>query len=324
MRGRLFVAIVLATGLLTADPLAAAQDEKRAITLDDLAKIQTVAAPQVSPDGKWVAYTVSTVDPEKDKRNTDLWMVSWDGKEDIRLTATADSDETVPRWSPHNRYLAFLSARGDEAQKKAGAQVWLLNRAGGEAQQLTEIKGGITDIAWSPDSKRLVLVVADPNPNDEPEKKENWKRKTPPPIVIDRYRFKEDRKGYLESLHSHLSLFDIDSRKSDPITKGRFDEELPAWSPDGRFIAFVSNCTEDPDRNNDTNIYLIEARAGAEPRQLTKFPGVDGGRPSWSPDGRLVAYVQGDETRYQQYALNKLAIVPASGGEPTVLTAALD
>src|SRR5581483_6684573 len=107
-----------------------AQTSRRPITLDDLPKLKSVGAPQVSPDGKWVAYTVETVDVEKDKRDSDLWMASWDGSDAIRLTATPDSSERTPRWSPDNRYLAFLTSRGDEAHKKRGAQVWLLNRTG--------------------------------------------------------------------------------------------------------------------------------------------------------------------------------------------------
>jgi dipeptidyl aminopeptidase/acylaminoacyl peptidase len=301
------------------------QAEKRSIGLDDIAKIKAVGDPEVSPDGKWVAYTVGAVDSEKDKRDTDLWMTNWEGTEQIRLTSTPDSNESSPRWSPDNKFLAFLTSRGDETEKKQGAQVWLLNRAGGEAQVLTEVKGGVSDFAWSPDAKRLVLVVRDPNPNDEPDKKDGWKRKTAPPIVIDRYHFKQDREGYLQSLHSHLYLFDIDTRKTEPLTAGRYDEQAPAWSPNGRFVAFVSNRTADPDRNDDTNIYVIEAKTGAQPRQLTTYAGSDGGRPSWSPDGRWIAYLQGDETRYTVYNLNKLAIVPAvDEGQPRILTASLD
>ena len=308
---------------LVAGP-AAAQTSKRPIGLDDLAKLKTVGDPQVSPDGKWVAYTVGAVDAEKDKRDTDLWMASWDGTQQIRLTATTDGSESAPRWSPDNKYLAFLTSRGDEDQKKRGSQVWLLNRLGGEAQQLTDIKGGVSEYAWSPDATRLVLAVNDPDPIDEPEKLEGWKRKTRPPIVIDRYHFKQDRKGYLGSLRSHLSIFDVEARKAEALTTGRFDEQAPAWSPDGRFVAFVSNRSADPDRNEDSNVYVIEAKPGAEPRQMTTFAGSDGGRPAWSPDGQWIAYLQGDEAKYSAYDLNKLAIVPAGGGEPKLVTATLD
>jgi dipeptidyl aminopeptidase/acylaminoacyl peptidase len=297
---------------------------KRPLSLDDLVKFRSVNDPQVSPDGKWVAYTVGTVDAEKDRRDSDIWMVSWDGTQQVQLTATTDTSESMPRWSPDNHFLAFLTSRGDEEQKKKGSQVWLLNRAGGEAQKLTDIKGGVSDYAWSPDGKRLVLAVNDPDPNDEPEKKEGWKRKTRPPIVIDRYHFKQDGEGYLGPLRTHLSIFDVESRKAEILTSGRFDEESPAWSPDGRSIAFVSNRTPDPDRNEDTNIYIVEAKPAAEPRQLTTFSGPDDGRPSWSSDGRFIAYVQGDEVRYSAYMQSKLAVVPAGGGEPRILTASLD
>ncbi len=199
-----------------------------------------------------------------------------------------------------------------------------MNRAGGEAQQLTNIKGGVADLAWSPDGKRLALAVDDPDPNDDPEKKDNWKRKTAPPIVVDRYHFKQDREGFLQSLRSHLVIFDIESRNTEPLTQGAFDERLPSWSPDGRSIAFVSNRSADPDRNEDTNIFVIEARTGAEPRALTSFSGSDGGRPAWSPDGASIAYLQGEEIREAEYSQNKVAIVPAAGGPSRLLTLPLD
>ncbi len=166
---------------------AEAQAPRRPITLDDMTRLKSVGDPQVSPDGKWVAYSVSTIDAEKERRDADLWMVSWDGSQKIRLTATAESSESLPRWSPDNRYLAFLASRGDDEEKKKGAQVWLLHRIGGEAEKLTDLKGGIADYSWSPDSKRLILVVNDFDPASEPEKLEGWKKKTKPPIVIDRY-----------------------------------------------------------------------------------------------------------------------------------------
>jgi dipeptidyl aminopeptidase/acylaminoacyl peptidase len=316
----LLVALALCPGPLP----AAAQSAKRPLSLDDLPKMRMVSDPQRSPDGKWVAYTVGGTDAEKDKRDSDIWMTSWDGSDQVRLTFTPDSSESAPRWSPDGRYLAFLTSRGDEEEKKKGAQVWLLNRAGGEAQRLTDIKGGVAAYAWSPDSKRLVLVVTDPDPNDEPEKLEGWKRKTNPPIVIDRYHFKQDREGYLRNLHTHLSVFDVEARKADVLTSGPYDDQAPAWSPDGKWVAFISKRGADPDRTEDTNLFVIEARPGAEVRQLTTFPGPDEGRPSWSPDGRWIAYLQGDEPKFSAYDLSKLAIIPAAGGTPRLLTESLD
>jgi dipeptidyl aminopeptidase/acylaminoacyl peptidase len=319
-----FVIAFIAYSTTDRAPALQAQAARRAIRLDDKAKIKTVGDPQVSPDGKWVAYSVGTVDVEKDKRETHIWMVSWDGTERIRMTAGIDASESAPRWSPDGRFLAFLASRGDEDQKKKGSQVWLLSRNGGEGQQLTDIKGGVADYAWAPDGKRLALIVNDLDPTAEPEKMDGWKRKTKPPIVIDRYHFKQDRDGYLTRLYTHVSVFDVGTRKADVLTSGNFDDSSPAWSPDGRTIAFVSNRSPDPDRNEDENVYTVEAKSGAAPRQITTFPGGDGGRVSWSPDGQSIAYLQGDETQSSAYVLNKLAIVPSVGGAPKVLTAALD
>ena len=118
------------------------QAAKRAITLDDHSRIISVGDPQRSPDGMWVAYTVTTIDAEKDRRNTDVWMVKWDGSEQLQLTSSPDG-ESSPRWSPDNKYLAFVASRGTDEEKKKGGQIWLLNRAGGEAQKVSDFKGGV-------------------------------------------------------------------------------------------------------------------------------------------------------------------------------------
>src|SRR5512137_809933 len=279
-----FVLIVCVLAAAALAPFASGQTAKRAISLDDLFKIKSVGDPQRSPDGRWVAYTVGTTDLEKDKRDTDIWMVGWAGGEEIRLTSSPDGEST-PRWSPDGRFLAFLASRGTEEEKKLGAQVWLLDRRGGEAQKLTEIKGGVRDYAWSPDGRRLAIVSSDRDPAEEPEKMEGWKRKTAPPIVIDRYHFKRDRDGYLKRFYSHLWLFDVASRKAEPLTAGLSNDTEPAWSPDGGRIAFLSHRGPTLDRDPDSDVYVIEAKAGATPVQLTDFPGPDGGRPAWSPDG---------------------------------------
>ena len=309
MLNRLF-ALVVAAALLAPAPLSA--QARRAITLDDHPRIVSVGDPQRSPDGVWVAYTVTTVDAEKDRRNTDVWMVKWDGSEQLQLTSSPDN-ESSPRWSPDNRYLAFVASRGTEEEKKKGGQIWLLNRAGGEAQRVSDFKGGVSDIQWSPDSTRIAFVASDQDPADEPEKMEGWKRKTAPPIVIDRYHFKQDRTGYLKHLYRHIGIFDLATKTAKVITKGNTDDASPSWSPDGKQIAFLSKRGHaDPDRTSNEDLWIVDAREGAEPRQLTKTPDGESGRPAWSPDGSRIAVLTGDNDQNTAYGMNKLIVVPSN------------
>ena len=119
--------------------------ELRALNLDDLAKIEEVSDPRVSPDGQWVVYSVARVDTAADKRESHLWMVRWDGKDSVQLTFGSES-ASAARWSPDGRYLSFLSSRPG---KPKGSQVWVLDRRGGEAHPLTEVKGKLSSYEWA-------------------------------------------------------------------------------------------------------------------------------------------------------------------------------
>jgi dipeptidyl aminopeptidase/acylaminoacyl peptidase len=305
--------------LLFAIPVSA--QSKRSLQVDDIFNIRDVRDPQRSPDGRWVAYTVTTAVKDTDKNNTDVWMVSWDGSQQLQLTSTPEG-ESSPRWSPDNKYLSFISSR----MGAKDGQVWLLNRAGGEAVKVTEIKGGVSDHAWSPDGKRLVLVVNEPDPADKTEKdKPEDEKKTPKPIVIDRYAFKRDVDGFLRGERTHLYLFDVETKKAEILTPGTFNEEAPAWSPDGSQIAFIRRHGEgDVDKAPNHDLFVVEARAGAQPRRLTTTTAQETGRPAWSPDGKQIAYLLGDELKYYAYDQSQLMVIPASGGEPRPLTRTLD
>jgi dipeptidyl aminopeptidase/acylaminoacyl peptidase len=296
-----------------AAPLAAQAPSRRPIAPEDVYNIRTVSDPQLSSDGKWVAYTVGSVDSAKDRNVSHVWMTSWDGAHTIQAT-TSNGSESSPRWSPDGRYLSFLSSRGGAD----GSQLWLMNRLGGEAEMVSRVKGGISEYAWSPDGKRLVFVVTDP------DSAASDSTSPPKPIVIDRYLFKDDGSGYLTDLRDHLYLFDLATRKLEQLTSGPFDDESPAWSPDGRRIAFVSARGPDPDRTGNTDIFVIDASPGASPKQLTTFGGPDDGDISWSPDGKMIAYIQGSEPKYSAYNMRHLAVVPADGGAPHVLSGELD
>lgn len=298
-------------------------EPRRLLKPEDFAAIREVDDPQLSPDGKSVAYVLGTVDLAKDKQPQNIWVARWDGSENRALTF-GENQQTHPRWSPDGKWLAFLSGRSDDDEND---QLWILPTAGGEAEQLTKEKGSVDDFAWSPDSKRIVLVVHDPDPR-EPEAKEKEK-KTIPPIVIDRYQFKKDIDGYLTSRWSHLKLFDLASRKADSLTSGPHDNLLPAWSPDGKQVAFVTQRGEEADRTENWDVYLIEAKAGAKERQLTTTPEADAhpdweSAPAWSPDGKTIAYIHGGDPKKIEYATHSLALIPASGGPAKVLTPDLD
>jgi dipeptidyl aminopeptidase/acylaminoacyl peptidase len=304
------------------------------MTLDDLFRFHDVGGPVVSPDGQWVAYTVSTVEPTADKRITDLWMVSWDGKEDIRLTWAGDVDEDsddlsssgAPRWSPDGKYLSFTAGRPGKGK---GTQVWVLDRRGGEAHQLTDVKGHLSAYSWAPDAKKLLLAIT---PDDEAEANDKAKgadkeKEKPKPIVLDRYHFKEDVEGYLKSdTHTQLWLWDVATHKLDKLTTDtKFDESNAVWSPDGTRIAYVSNHDPDPDRSINTDVWVVDAKPNSTAKRLTTFDGPDGGRIAWSPDSKWIAFTEGDELKLWQYSEDKLGIVAADGSSaPKIVTAALD
>jgi dipeptidyl aminopeptidase/acylaminoacyl peptidase len=310
----------------------------RAITVDDVFEIRAVGDPQIAEDGKWVAYTVSTMSLKEDKTETRIWMAPAGGGDAVVMTAEKESS-SHPRWSPDGKFLAFLSKRGE-----GKTQVWLLNRMGGEAQKLTDTIQDVDDFAWSPDSKRLVLILQDPTPEelDEAKAKEKdkpgsggredkdakpKKPKTPPPFVIDRYRFKTDTVGYLDRRRTHLYVFDVATKAVVQITSGDFDDEQPAWSPDGKLLAFRSNrSTPDPDRTYDSNIWVVStdnADKGAHLTQVTTNPGSDGW-PAWSPDGKWITYVTQIDPKLLVYATHHIAVSPATGGPAKVLTLAFD
>ena len=162
--------------------------KKRALKPSDLFHFKYVEDAQVSPSGKWVAYTLSNADTIKDKMSSDIWMVSWDGKENIQLTNNEES-ESKPGWSPDGKYISFVSERYGEKV----AQIWLMDTRGGEAKKITSLKGELQDYTWSPDGNKIAMSIKDEDFSD------TAKSKTRAPYVTNRYLFKKDIEGLASS-----------------------------------------------------------------------------------------------------------------------------
>jgi Tol biopolymer transport system component len=282
----------------------------RALAPDDYYQLLDVSDPQLSPDGSMIAYVVTRNDRTADAAKSAVWMVDWDGKERRPLTQDGASQ---PRFSPDGRYLSFLAARPTDAP----AQLWLLDLHGGEARQVTHAGGEIASYAWAPDGSRLVLVMS---------KGEADAAKSPQPIVIDDYHFKQDEEGYLSvGARKHLYLIDVASGVQTALTTAAdFDDDDAAWAPDGKLLAYVSNHAKEAQRSGIDEIYLLEPRAGAVPRKLAAAFSPNHQHLAFSPDGRFVSFLQGREPRLNAYMDDRLAVVAVATGAVRPLTDPLD
>ncbi|HEY0502544.1 MAG TPA: S9 family peptidase [Lysobacter sp.] len=321
------MSLMIAAALLASPATASGVDAH--FGLDDMARLADVAAPDLSPDGEALVYAVATVNADEDLAQSDLWRVAYDGSKRMQLTRTSKHSESRPQWSPDGGSIAFLSDAPAAAKTKPGnsgekddeeeiAQVWLLPANGGRARRITRFPSGVDDYVWAPDGTRIAVIVRDPEfaPG-------RAKPKNPPPIATTRYQFKEEGTGYLGQRRTHLYVVDIASGKVEQITSGDHDELLPAWSPDGQLIAYVTKRGTDPDRHLNYDLYVVAPRAGAPERQLTTFTGADldpywETRPAWSPDSRRIAYLQSGEDKWIYYAPWQLAVIDVATGKSRI------
>ncbi|MGD0696634.1 MAG: S9 family peptidase [Terriglobia bacterium] len=321
MRKLLHLQLVLLL-LVAAAPAVA----KHPITFDDLMKVKRISDPQVSPDGRWVAYVQTTVDLEANKKIGHIWLVPSAGGEARQLTSGTGSDNR-PRWSPDGREIAFISTRS------GGSQIWIIPTTGGEARQVTSLSTEADGVTWSKRGDWLLFTsqVYPDCPDEDCNKKrlDQASKSKVKARIIDELLFRHWT-DWRDGKYTHLLIVSAKGGATRDLTPGAFDS--PTFflgapdgydiSPDGKEVCFTSNHTGHPAWTTNNDLYLVST-AGGEARDITSDnPGSDAS-PQYSPDGRYIAYTSQARDGYES-DLFRLRAYDRQSGKVSELTPGFD
>ncbi len=280
---------------------------QRPMTFDDVMALKTVAATTISPDGKFVAYTLSYADMKDNERRTEIWMVAPDGGKPRRFTN--GKNDSAPTWSPDGQTLAFLSARsaGGTSSEPPRPQIYLISPFGGEAEKLTDAKAGVSSFTWSPDSKHIAYVAQVPL-TDVEEKKQ--KDKDDAQVVDANFRF------------SHLWVIETETKKTTEIVKADLVLNDPQFSPDGKRISYTTTPTTKADDGSLSDIFIANADGSGTSRRLYENLGPDSNA-RWSPDGKWISFNSRDEKK-GNLGFPGLYVIAPEGGAPRAISQNFD
>jgi dipeptidyl aminopeptidase/acylaminoacyl peptidase len=293
---------------------------RKALSAEDLYRFRLITDSRISPDGRHVVYSLERIERKSEKKFSDLWVVPTSGGRPGRFTYGNHVDRDA-RWSPDGRSIAFLSNRSDEKQY----QVCVISFGGGEARLVTDLRGSFGTFEWSPDGRSIVFSFR--KKDRDAVERERDKQKEKLGIVarhIDRVLYKIDGSGFFPKEHWHIWTVDVRTGRARQITKGdRYDENDPAWSPDGRSVVFMSNRSKHPDLNPENIDIFIVPASGGRPRKVETPIGMKFSV-GFSPDGSRIAY-RGYKGQGQWWRNISLWVVPAEGkGQARNLTARFD
>ena len=284
---------VSATAFLVCAAHNAAQEAKRAITFDDMIAMHRIAEAEISPDGKWVAYTVATPDMDANRNATDIWMAPVAGGEAVQLTRTGK--DSSPKWSPDGKTMAFLSARSGDSQ------VYVLSMDGGEGHPLSKLSTGADIVKWSPDGKTILFtssVYPDCKDDDCNKKRDEEKDKDKVKAHVAEHLLFRHWNHWNDGKRSHLFVMASDgSGEAKDLTAGadydvppdqRGDESDINFSPDSKEICFTAVTDKVEAISTNGDLFLVPV-SGGDAKRITTQPGFDG-NPVYSPDGKYIAY----------------------------------
>lgn len=300
--------------ILLAAAAFAQTGQKRGITAEDYYAFESLSDPHLSPDGKLVAYVVTTIDQKQNRRNSSIWLAATDGSRAPWQFTTSPQSSSSPRWSPDGQWLAFLSTRPTGSATEAPkTQIYILSMHGGEARRVTNLKNGASGFQWSPDGTRLVTLSRTGQSDLHPELADRSDVRHYKNIS---YKFNDT--GWFDDRRSHLWVIDVKTGASKQITSGDdWNDTDPQWSPDGTRIAFVSDRTGKAfEDSRNTDVWVIAADGGA----LTKISDhAEADRsPRWSPDGKTIAFVGSAK---EDSSHPKIWLTPSAGNATSVLAA---
>ena len=284
----------------------------------DIGALTAVGDPRLSPDGRTVAFTVTTVDVEANEYRSQLWVGDVDGSAEPRPFTSGEHKDARPRWSPDGTALAFVRRRDGKTE----SELCVIPAGGGEARTLLTWKDEISEVAWSPDGTRLAFTGRQ---RDE-ERYGKEKEKDQPPRRVARLMSRLDSLGWISDRPTHLFVVAVDGADGEAeavaVTSGEFEDGGLAWSPDGRSLAFTAGRHDTWDLDFGVDLFVVPAEGGgAEPERLTET-GPAYQRPSWSPDGASIAFHLEDSRSAPRHG--QIGVLDRAGGEVRVLTAALD